>query len=1788
MKCFRDLKSISIIITIMMILELILPYSFANADVDSMLSSIIPTDNITKVTVLAEDEDGIIKNITDINNYRPVNGDKITLKVDIVLEALHNFSEGAKLTYPLPEIFENATGSGNLGSVGVFEIIGGEVVCTFNDIRDEFDQGLLVDDASFTIDAEYSLNNELIEYTLELPGQADIVLNFKPVGGQSVSKAGIAESGGLSSNYVTWTVDVNTELNTLNNAELVDDLIQRNPGKHTFDKNTIEAYELSVNAEGDISQSTTGVAIIANVSSTTSAAITVSYNAENTKATFGFPDGNKAYRIIYKSIIDENDSDDGRATYENKASFTNNGVTAIKTDSVTVNWGPPIEKSVSRSNSYGKSANWTVKYNYNRKTIEQSKAFIIDKITGKHIIDESIGIKVYDENSVLIDSSLYSVTVDADKMGYKLHFNNEINQPYQIKYTTVRSDYLVTSGSVSNIVIRGNDNKTDTSRFYYANPAIDKVALGIDYNRKTIKWRIRVNRDSYNMKNIIITDIYDGEGMEYIDGTLSVDGLTSDQYTFTDNGLAGFTFATNSNLVINNPFTIIFETDYTIEDVGTNDRKFENTSSIKWDADGKEYNSSDSAVAYAHKNQLANGYKDGLYNYETKEFSWAALVNFNNNTLNDAIFKDYLPEGQEIDIGSIVIQPVTLNANASVITAGLPITTPVITSSAINAFEVHLGSITGPYLITYKSVDEDGFFPKTVGKYRVENRSELWDGVVNNAQWSDEVVVAYTDKTINKYGSGVNKTSSIDWNFKLNYAQSKMSEVKIIDTVGKDADGNPNQLVLEDTFKVYEVKLLGDMNSGNPTETHTLVPANSGVYTVVFDRITGTFTLEFSGEIDKAYYIEYRSVFLGAPNDDVSNEASLTYKHSETYTENSSVEIVNYYFNGSGSTKKVGLKISKTNKSGDKLEGAKFSLHNINDINLFEGTTDIDGILTLPYKIGEGNYILREEEAPTGYFKNDDLQINLKLSSADEDNGIQTVEIVDEKYGKADIRLKKHDESGSALAGAEFTLYKEGTIVGSPITSNSNGDIIFKDIETGVYTIKETSSPNGYNHSNAIINVVIKANDVLKRMEVEFNGTLYTEPFIIRNTLVYVDATVVINKTDHDNKPLVGAEFTLYDSTQNIVQKVISDNNGEVKFTNVGIGTYTIKETKAPEGHYKSFEVITVEVTRSSSLTSTNVSYKVDGVSVDNVTILNDVIDIKLKKVNENDEAISDAEFTLYDNNEVAVQVVKSDNLGIVKFTKVPIGNYTIKETDAPIGYKELTDIINIQVKENDSHENIQVLYNGNISTEPYIVRNELIDIYGDIVINKTDSFDKPLAGAEFTIYDSDENIIKTAISDSDGKVEFKEMELGTYTIKETKSPEGHYKSSVTVAAVISRNVNLVDTDVVLSIDGKIYDNINVVNDAIDIKISKVDKYDRPLADAEFTLYDDNEVVIQVIKSNDLGEGHFSKVPIGKYIIKETKAPSGYYLSDKIVNVEVKENNETEKTDLILKVDEDLVYGAVVFEDEKIPVIPTKGKIVIEKIDENDNYLEGAEFTLYDDQGLVIKNGITDADGLLSFIDIPLGTYELKETRAPEGYLISEKDIFINIENDDIQIHVFTNKKEVVSIPDETSSESTLPVEAIIRGNILIMKIDENEEPLSGAEFGLYNENGQLIETMISDIDGKVMFNNFIAGIYSIKEIDAPIGYEIVSERKFVEIAESKTYTYKFINVTDEAILENEDIPAGWIDIDDPIIPEGGITIPDTGSVLIMKYLIYLGLMLILSGMGIKFYKKQKKWKNNR
>lgn len=760
---------------------------------------------------------------------------------------------------------------------------------------------------------------------------------------------------------------------------------------------------------------------------------------------------------------DLGETDKGAENYTNTATI--NGKTT--NSSVKVEYGTPLEKSVSQNGEYGASADWTVKYNYNRKTIAQKDAILKDKITGNHKIDNAADVKVYDEQGNAIATNLYKIELAADGKGYTLTFNQEVKEPYQIKYKTVRTDYLQDSGKVSNVITR-EDNKNGTNgsnqgSFKYGNPAIDKKAITTNYQDKTMDWEIVVNKDSYSMENITITDTYAGQGMKYKKGSLKVIGLDEKDYTFTDKGADGFTFTVTGP--ITESFTIKYTTDYEIKDAGSNDRTYKNTANIKWESGSKEYSSEDSAEASIDNKQTANGYKNGVYNYETKEFKWRVGINFNLNTLNDAVFKDTLPEGQKVDIKSIVVQPVIVNPNGTVTPNGKPIT-PIITPNGDNAFVIALGKITEAYEITYTTIDADGIFPVTNGNVKIKNEAELLDGTTSNAKWSDEVTVAHTNETLTKNGAGFNSTARIDWNLKLNYGQSKLSNVKIEDIVGKDADGNPNQLILEDSFKVYEVSLTGEMKAGNPVETKNLV---DGIYTVNVDNTEGKFTLTFDQPITKSYYIEYQSIFLGAPNEEVKNEATLTYDGISNGTKEEKEKKFNYWFSGSGSTKKVPYQLKKVdNVTGDLLPGAKFALYNKDNIKLTEGVTNEDGELLFPVKLGEGKYWLKEVEAPKGYLKNNRQEITLKYDSSIPDY-VQIYTVTNKKIRQA-IELTKVDaHDGKPLDGVEFELHVKNQAGEFDVVSGyeklitkNDGKIYVDGLEPGEYQLIETKALDEY------------------------------------------------------------------------------------------------------------------------------------------------------------------------------------------------------------------------------------------------------------------------------------------------------------------------------------------------------------------------------------------------------------------------------------------------------------------------------------------------------------------------------------------------------------------------------------------------------------------------------------------------------------------------------------------------------------------------------------------------------
>ncbi|MEE0768490.1 MAG: SpaA isopeptide-forming pilin-related protein [Clostridia bacterium] len=133
-----------------------------------------------------------------------------------------------------------------------------------------------------------------------------------------------------------------------------------------------------------------------------------------------------------------------------------------------------------------------------------------------------------------------------------------------------------------------------------------------------------------------------------------------------------------------------------------------------------------------------------------------------------------------------------------------------------------------------------------------------------------------------------------------------------------------------------------------------------------------------------------------------------------------------------------------------------------------------------------------------------------------------------------------------------------------------------------------------------------------------------------------------------------------------------------------------------------------------------------------------------------------------------------------------------------------------------------------------------------------------------------------------------------------------------------------------------------------------------------------------------------------------------------------------------------------------------KGQINIIKVDEEDNEvkLQGVEFEVLDEKGNILEKIITDEKGKALTKKYPIRDFEkltLREVKTLEEYVLNDNPITIKLTADKVTDVTIKNKK--------------------IKGKVEITKVDkkDNSKFLEGAKFGLYDENNNLIETLITD-----------------------------------------------------------------------------------------------------------------------
>lgn len=384
-----------------------------------------------------------------------------------------------------------------------------------------------------------------------------------------------------------------------------------------------------------------------------------------------------------------------------------------------------------------------------------------------------------------------------------------------------------------------------------------------------------------------------------------------------------------------------------------------------------------------------------------------------------------------------------------------------------------------------------------------------------------------------------------------------------------------------------------------------------------------------------------------------------------------------------------------------------------------------------------------------------------------------------------------------------------------------------------------------------------------------------------------IDATTNKNKAQGE-ATLKGAIYEIYDSGNNPVGQITTDENGQGKII-LDYGKYSIKEIKAPKGYNLSDEVYEFEITKEN--TNVNIEAK-------DQVITGKLLLTKTKGgAGENFTKEKNATFNILDSKDNVVETITTNKNGLA-IGLLPYGTYTIQQITGEENYV-LSEDIKVSIKENKIYEvNIKNLK------------------LSKLEFTKTDfSTDKPLPNTLIEIYKDDDSLIYQGRTDKNGKIEVPNLKIGKYYILEKEAPKYYRLNTEKMPFEITENGQIIK---VTMQNKRKEGNLEL------IKIDSLTK--KPLASSLIEIYftETNEKVFKGKTDKD-GKIFIEGLLAGNYCIYERKAPLGYELLNEPICLEIKEENETVK----ITIPNDKIINVPDTHLDKLPIIAILGIIFI-------------------------------------------------------------------------------------------------------------------------------------------------------------------------------------------------------------------------------------------------------------------
>lgn len=737
--------------------------------------------------------------------------------------------------------------------------------------------------------------------------------------------------------------------------------------------------------------------------------------------------------------------------------------------------------------------------------------------------------------------------------------------------------------------------------------------------------------------------------------------------------------------------------------------------------------------------------------------------------------------------------------------------------------------------------------------------------------------------------------------------------------------------------------------------------------------------------------------------------------------------------------------------------------------------TDESGCLILPEVLGIGKYRIEEVAAPDGYVVNTEyVTVNV-----DTDTFYET----DADTYEAVITVNYTDTP----AVGELTVEKKGEV----LSSYKGG--LFAGFEDEKFVYKEGSLAGAV-------------------FEVYAAEDIYTNDFQ-RNE---------------------SGERTKYYNKGELVATLTTGEDGKAVLSDIPLGTYTVKEIKAPSGYVLNGEAQIVSFVYVDDRTP--VIYK-------SLTFSNDRQKVELiveKQDAETESAIAGAVFGLYADGDIAnvdgkviveagtlLETEISDENGMITFKKdYPLGNYYAKEMETPAGYVSSEETVTFEAE-----------YQGQ-GVETVKLKSVFLNTPTTFEFTKEDiTSGVELSGATLSVIDEAGNIVETWTSKAGETHAIKRLVEGkTYTLREEFAPYGYLKAddvlftvedTGTVQSVVMKDEVPTGT-IIINKDGEFLTDTNMVKDQW---LSFIfDYFKKSLAGVTFEVYAAEDIVspdgldivyfekdklVDTIVTNDKGIAMIEDLPLGRYYLVETKTLEGFVLDSTPIEADLSYIDQ----------DTAVVYAGMSISNERQKVQVT----VVKTNAETKEKLEGAVFGLYAAGDIVNADGkvlqkkdtliekrVTGSDGKAVFLsDLPLGQYYVKEIQAPAGYVKSDEVVAVDASYQD-------SKTKVLELSAEFKND-------LIR--VEISKTDiTGEYELEGAVLSVVDADGNEVEKWTSD--GKPhMIEKLPVGSYILREETAPYGYKIANDVAFEvkETAEIQKVSMKDELVNGKIVIHKTD-----------------------------------------------------------